>query len=89
MPHVSVCGYSYRMNRNISIAALQLPLTGSEAENIDAVADLVAQASAQGAQIIQPPELFSGPYFCKTQEEANFALARPTLPLMGASADVA
>jgi N-carbamoylputrescine amidase len=67
------------MTRNISVAALQLPLGGSEAENIDAVADLVAQAAAQGAQIIQPPELFSGPYFCKTQEEAHFALARPTL----------
>jgi N-carbamoylputrescine amidase len=67
------------MTRNISVAALQLPLGGSEAENIDAVADLVAQAAAKGAQIIQPPELFSGPYFCKTQEEAHFALARPTL----------
>ena len=40
---------------------------------------LVAQAAEKGAQIIQPPELFSGPYFCKTQEEAHFALARPTL----------
>ena len=67
------------MSRNITVAALQLPLAGSEAENIDAVADLVGQAAAQGAQIILPPELFSGPYFCKTQEEAYFALARPTL----------
>ena len=67
------------MSRNITVAALQLPLAGSEAENIDAVADLVGQAAAQGAQIILPPELFSGPYFCKTQEEAHFALARPTL----------
>ena len=67
------------MSRNITGAALQLPLAGSEAENIDAVSDLVGQAAAQGAQIILPPELFSGPYFCKTQEEAHFALARPTL----------
>ena len=36
------------------------------------------RASADGAHIILPPELFSGPYFCKTQEEAHFALARPT-----------
>ncbi|MBL0924565.1 MAG: N-carbamoylputrescine amidase, partial [Sphingomonadaceae bacterium] len=67
------------MSRNITVAALQLPLSGSEAENIDAISDLVSQAAAQGAQIILPPELFSGPYFCKTQEEAHFALARPTL----------
>ncbi len=62
----------------ITVAALQLPLTGSEAENIDAVAALVETAAADGAQIILPPELFSGPYFCKTQDEAHFALARPT-----------
>jgi N-carbamoylputrescine amidase len=43
------------------------------------VSDLVSQASDLGAQIILPPELFSGPYFCKTQEEAHFALARPTV----------
>jgi N-carbamoylputrescine amidase len=67
------------MTRDITVAALQLPLSASEAENIDAVSDLVSQASDLGAQIIQPPELFSGPYFCKTQEEAHFALARPTL----------
>jgi N-carbamoylputrescine amidase len=67
------------MTRPLSVAALQLPLAGTEAENIDAVADLVSQAAGHGAQIILPPELFSGPYFCKTQEEAHFALARPTM----------
>ncbi len=67
------------MTRNISVAALQLPLTGTEAENSEAVSDLIDQAATRGAQIILPPELFSGPYFCKTQEEAHFALARPTL----------
>ena len=66
------------MSRSITVAALQLPLQGSEADNIDAVSDLVAQAADDGAQIIQPPELFSGPYFCKTQQEAHFALAWPT-----------
>jgi N-carbamoylputrescine amidase len=64
--------------RSITVAALQLPLQGSEAENIDAVSDLIEQSAAKGAQIILPPELFSGPYFCKTQVEAHFALARPT-----------
>ncbi len=67
------------MSRNITVAALQLSLSGNEAANISAVSDLVAQAADKGAQIILPPELFSGPYFCKTQDEAHFALARPTL----------
>jgi N-carbamoylputrescine amidase len=61
----------------ITVAALQLPLSGSEVENIEAVSDLIEQAAAKGAQIILPPELFSGPYFCKTQDESHFALAHP------------
>ncbi|WP_394730023.1 N-carbamoylputrescine amidase [Altererythrobacter sp. GH1-8] len=66
--------------REITVAALQLPLgSEDEAENIAAVAELVEQAAARGAELILPPELFSGPYFCKTEDEALFALARPTL----------
>jgi N-carbamoylputrescine amidase len=65
--------------REISVAALQLSLgSESESENIAAVSVLVEKAAADGAQIILPPELFSGPYFCKTEDEALFALARPT-----------
>ena len=66
--------------REISVAALQLSLgSENESENIAAVGVLVEKAAADGAQIILPPELFSGPYFCKTEDEALFALARPTL----------
>jgi N-carbamoylputrescine amidase len=63
----------------ITVAALQLPLGSSdEAANIAAVSALVEGAAAQGAQLILPPELFSGPYFCREEDEALFALARPT-----------
>ena len=63
----------------LTVAALQLPLGSSdEGENIAAVAALVEQAAGQGAQVVLPPELFSGPYFCKVEDEALFALARPT-----------
>lgn len=67
------------MTRTLSVAALQLAL-GSQDEpaNIAAVAALVEQAAAGGAQVILPPELFSGPYFCQVEDEALFALARPT-----------
>jgi N-carbamoylputrescine amidase len=62
----------------LTVAALQLAL-GDETEsvNIDAVSDLVEQAAQAGAQVILPPELFSGSYFCKVEDEALFALARP------------
>jgi N-carbamoylputrescine amidase len=63
----------------LTVAALQLALgSQDEAENIAAVSALVEQAAGQGAQVILPPELFSGPYFCKVEDEALFALARPT-----------
>ncbi|AUX68802.1 N-carbamoylputrescine amidase [Porphyrobacter sp. HT-58-2] len=63
----------------ITVAALQLPLgSEDEATNIAAVSALVEQAAAAGAQLILPPELFSGPYFCREEDEALFALARPT-----------
>ena len=63
----------------ITVAALQLALgSEDEAANIAAVAALVEEAAARGAQLILPPELFSGPYFCREEDEALFALARPT-----------
>ena len=64
----------------ITVAAIQLALgSDDEAANIAAVAALVEEAAASGAQLILPPELFSGPYFCREEDEALFALARPTL----------
>lgn len=61
----------------LTVAALQLALgSGDEQENIAAVSNLVEQAAAQGAQVILPPELFSGPYFCKVEDDALFATAR-------------
>lgn len=63
----------------ITVAALQLELSSTdEAANIAAVSALVEQAAARGARIVLPPELFSGPYFCQVEDEALFALARPT-----------
>ncbi|AKH43840.1 N-carbamoylputrescine amidase [Altererythrobacter atlanticus] len=63
----------------LTVAALQLALNSpDEQENIAATAALVEDAAGKGAQVILPPELFSGPYFCKREEEELFALARPT-----------
>jgi N-carbamoylputrescine amidase len=63
----------------VTVAALQLELSSAdETDNVAAVETLVEQAAAAGAQIVLPPELFSGPYFCKAEDEALFARARPT-----------
>jgi N-carbamoylputrescine amidase len=65
--------------RILTVAALQLPLASwDEGESIAAVSVLVEQAAREGAQVILPPELFSSPYFCTVEDEALFALAKPT-----------
>ena len=62
----------------LTVAALQLALNAEdEQDNIAAVAALVEEAAGKGAQIVLPPELFSGPYFCKVEDDALFATARP------------
>ncbi len=64
----------------LTVAALQLALGSEhEADNIAAVSALVEEAAKQGAQVILPPELFSGPYFCREEKDEYFALARPTM----------
>lgn len=44
-------------------------------ENHAKVEALARAASRDGAALVLAPELFSGPYFCKTQDEENFARA--------------
>ncbi len=64
------------MKRTVSLAALQCALSGSRDANVAKVEGLVRAAAAKGAQVVLPPELFEGPYFCKVEREEFFALAR-------------
>jgi len=61
----------------LTVAALQLAFGEDVDENIANVSELVREAAGKGAQVVLPPELFEGPYFCRTEEEALFATARP------------
>jgi N-carbamoylputrescine amidase len=60
----------------ITVAALQLAFGADTVENIRNVAELVREAHGKGAQIVLPPELFEGPYFCRVEDEGLFADAR-------------
>ena len=62
----------------LTVAALQLGFTDDMAENIRNVSELVREAAGKGAKVVLPPELFEGPYFCRTEDESLFATARPT-----------
>lgn len=49
----------------------------TRSENVDEVARLIRMAAELGAQIILPPELFEGPYFCQQELPEHFDLAFP------------
>jgi N-carbamoylputrescine amidase len=66
------------MSQKITVAALQLAFGAEKAENIRNVSEVVREAAGKGAQVVLPPELFEGPYFCRTEDESLFATARPT-----------
>jgi N-carbamoylputrescine amidase len=61
----------------VTVAALQLNLNDTLKENLAKVSDKIREAAALGAQIILPPELFQGPYFCREEKEEFFASAWP------------
>jgi N-carbamoylputrescine amidase len=71
-----VIGYGAAMTR-ITVAALQLAFGPDIETNIANVTRLVREAKARGAQVILPPELFEGEYFCRVEDEGLFANARP------------
>nr|WP_317893615.1 N-carbamoylputrescine amidase [uncultured Sphingomonas sp.] len=61
----------------ITVAALQLAFSNDIDGNIANVTRLVREAHAKGAQVILPPELFEGEYFCRVEDEGLFANAKP------------
>ena len=67
------------MARTITVAALQAAFGPDMDANIATVKTLVREAAGRGAQVVLPPELFQGPYFCKVQDERFFATAWPAM----------
>ena len=63
------------MARTLTLAAIQFTPSDDMQDNIDRVAGFIRDAAAKGANVVLPPELFCGHYFCKTQEEEHFARA--------------
>ncbi|RMD84333.1 MAG: N-carbamoylputrescine amidase [Candidatus Dadabacteria bacterium] len=61
----------------VSVAVVQAFLGADYETNVTKIEELVFDACNQGATIVVLPELFEGPYFCRTQDEAAFDLARP------------
>jgi N-carbamoylputrescine amidase len=61
----------------VSLGLIQDRGLGDPAEALARTIDRIRVAAAEGAQIICTQELFLGPYFCQTEDHANFARAEP------------
>ena len=61
----------------LTVAAIQCALGASRDENVAKVIGLVRKAADRGANVILPPELFEGPYFCRAERDVLFEGARP------------
>ena len=61
----------------LTVAALQLAFTDDMAADIAHTAKAVRAAAAAGAQLILPPELFQGHYFCRHEHERFHERAHP------------
>ncbi len=79
------------MSRPVRLAVLQAAFGDDMAANIRTVETLIRDAARDGANVILAPELFQGPYFCKTEETRFFADAYPyeTHPVVTALAPLA
>jgi len=62
----------------VTVAAIQSRFTDDMRADIARIEGLVGEAAEAGAQVVLPPELFQGHYFCRTEREEHFTRAFPT-----------
>ena len=74
----------------VTVGLIQMQAREEPLENVRRAVGAIRDAAAQGAQIVCLQELFRTPYFCQTEDFAQFALAEPipgpTTDLLGALA---
>lgn len=62
---------------HVKVAVVQCELGGSREDNLHRVLGHLEETAASGAHVALLPELFEGPYFPRTEDEAWFDFARP------------
>jgi N-carbamoylputrescine amidase len=65
--------------KTLSVALVQEQNQGSREANLNRIEERLREAAAAGAQLILLQELHNGPYFCQTQDTAQFDQAE-TVP---------
>ncbi len=59
------------------VGLVQMSMSARPEENLAKALERVGEAAARGAELVCLPELFRTPYFCQTEDHAQFALAEP------------
>ncbi len=69
---------------------VQMAMSARPEENVTRAVERVKEAAARGAEVVCLPEMYRTPYFCQSEDHANFALAEevpgPTSEALGAAA---
>lgn len=68
---------SENMNKQVTVAAIQMQMSTDVKQNIEKADKMVRQAANQGARIILLPELFERPYFCQERRYDYYSYAKP------------
>ena len=61
----------------VTVATIQMKMSGDPAENLSHAETLVREAAARGAKIVLLPELFERPYFCQERRYEYLSFALP------------
>jgi N-carbamoylputrescine amidase len=75
----------------LTVAAIQCALGDAKEANVARVVRGIREARKRGAEVVLPPELFEGPYFCRAERDVLFDLAAPLdgHPTLGAIQELA
>ena len=73
--------------KKLTVALIQQTCSDDRAATLSATCDKIREAASAGAQLVALQELHCGPYFCQTEETAQFDRAEtipgPTTELLG------
>jgi N-carbamoylputrescine amidase len=65
--------------QRFKVGLVQMAMAGRPEDNVRKAEDKVRAAAGLGAEVVCLPEMYRTPYFCQTEDHANFALAE-TVP---------
>ena len=60
-----------------TLGLIQMRMTADPAANLAHALDMLEQAAKKGAEVVCLPELFTGWYFCQSEDHTVFNTAEP------------